>query len=294
MVFEITKEIAPVYKHMIEPEMLYPLEFPGRVCLGAAKEEEGGMVPTGILTFDVSQGVGELEDFVVANLTWLYVAEEYRQEGVATELMETFYQIINDTMSDTEFIPIVCDLPFPEEYDLLCAFLEEWGFEFKLADRYTIRGPLKHFLEIDGLFEEKKSKQVKAFDELTKEEWEELRYLMKESPDNLEYMGNSALYEEKLSCIYKKNDRIAGVFLIRKVDGTILIPELLTIFDAKDSKGIRWMISYAMQSALEEYSEEIEIIIDCKTKAAANIIAYMYEEAEPILVRRGLNIGEEA
>lgn len=294
MVFEITKEIAPVYKHMIEPEMLYPPEFPGRVCLGAAKEEEGGMVPTGILTFDVSQGVGELEDFVVANLTWLYVAEEYRQEGVATELMETFYQIINDTMSDTEFIPIVCDLPFPEEYDLLCAFLEEWGFEFKLADRYTIRGPLKHFLEIDGLFEEKKSKQVKAFDELTKEEWEELRYLMKESPDNLEYIGNSALYEEKLSCIYKKNDRIAGVFLIRKVDGTILIPELLTIFDAKDSKGIRWMISYAMQSALEEYSEEIEIIIDCKTKAAANIIAYMYEEAEPILVRRGLNIGEEA
>lgn len=294
MVFEITKEIAPVYKHMIEPEMLYPLEFPGRVCLGAAKEEEGGMVPTGILTFDVSQGVGELEDFVVANLTWLYVAEEYRQEGVATELMETFYQIINDTMSDTEFIPIVCDLPFPEEYDLLCAFLEEWGFEFKLADRYTIRGPLKHFLEIDGLFEEKKSKQVKTFDELTKEEWEELRYLMKESPDNLEYIGNSALYEEKLSCIYKKNDRIAGVFLIRKVDGTILIPELLTIFDAKDSKGIRWMISYAMQSALEEYSEEIEIIIDCKTKAAANIIAYMYEEAEPILVRRGLNIGEEA
>lgn len=294
MVFEITKEIAPVYKHMIEPEMLYPLEFPGRVCLGAAKEEEGGMVPTGILTFDVSQGVGELEDFVVANLTWLYVAEEYRQEGVATELMETFYQIINDTMSETEFIPIVCDLPFPEEYDLLCAFLEEWGFEFKLTDRYTIRGPLKHFLEIDGLFEEKKSKQVKAFDELTKEEWEELRYLLKESPDNLEYVGNSALYEEKLSCIYKKNDRIAGVFLIRKVDGTILIPELLTIFDAKDSKGIRWMISYAMQSALEEYSEEIEIIIDCKTKAAANIIAYMYEEAEPILVRRGLNIGEEA
>lgn len=252
------------------------------------------MVPTGILTFDVSQGVGELEDFVVANLTWLYVAEEYRQEGVATELMETFYQIINDTMSDTEFIPIVCDLPFPEEYDLLCAFLEEWGFEFKLTDRYTIRGPLKHFLEIDGLFEEKKSKQVKAFDELTKEEWEELRYLLKESPDNLEYVGNPALYEEKLSCIYKKNDRIVGVFLIRKVDGTILIPELLTIFDAKDSKGIRWMISYAMQSALEEYSEEIEIIIDCKTKAAANIIAYMYEEAEPILVRRGLNIGEEA
>ncbi len=294
MVFEITKEIAPVYKHMIEPEMLYPLEFPGRVCLGAAKEEEGGRVPTGILSFDVSQGVGELEDFVVANLTWLYVAEEYRQEGVATELMETFYQIINDTMSDTEFIPIVCDLPFPEEYDLLCAFLEEWGFEFKLTDRYTIRGPLKHFLEIDGLFEEKKSKQVKAFDELTKEEWEELRYLLKESPDNLEYVGNSALYEEKLSCIYKKNDRIAGVFLIRKVDGTILIPELLTIFDAKDSKGIRWMISYAMQSALEEYSEEIEIIIDCKTKAVANIIAYMYEEAEPILVRRGLNIGEEA
>lgn len=292
MVFEISKEIAPLYKHMIEAQMLYPLEYPGRVCLGAAKQEER-MVPTGILTFDVSQGVGELEDFVVANLTWLYVEEEYRKQGVATELMEAFYQIINDTMSETELIPIVCDLPFPEEYDLLCAFLEEWGFEFRLTDRYAIRGPLKHFLENEELLEKKKSKQVKAFDELSKKEWEELRYLLEESPENLEYVEDSALYEEKMSCVYKKNDQIAGVFLIRKVDGTMLIPELLTIFDSKDSKGVRCMISYAMQSALERYSDEIEVLINCKTKASANIIAYMYEEADPVLVRRGLNIGEE-
>lgn len=293
MVFQISKEIAHLYKHMIEAQMLYPIEYPGRVCLGAAKQEEEGLVPTGILTFDVSQGVGELEDFVVANLTWLYVEEEYRQQGVATELMEAFYQIINDTMSETELIPIVCDLPFPEEYDLLCAFLEEWGFEFRLIDRYTIRGPLKHFMETDSLLEEKKSKQVKEIGELSKKEWEELRYLLEESPENLEYVEDPAIYEEKVSCVYKKNDQIAGVFLIRKVDGTILIPELLTTFDSKDSKGVRCMISYAMHSALEQYSDEIEVLINCKTKATANIIAYMYEEAEPILVRQGLNIGEE-
>ncbi len=292
MVYTITKEIAHAFEHMIEPEMLYPLEYPGRVCLGAAKKEEDHMVPTGILTFDVGQGSGELGGFVVANLTWLYVAEEHRQEGIATELMETFYQIINDTMSETELIPLVCDVPFPEEYNLLCAFLEDWGFEFKLTDRYILRGPLKHFMENDELLEEKKSKYVKSFAELTEKEWTELRNLLVDSPENLDYLESPALYEENVSCVFKKKDQILGAFLIRKVDGSMLIPTFLSIFGAKDPAGIHSMISYAMQSALEHYSEDLEIIIECKSKATANIIAYMYEDAQPILVRRGFNFGE--
>lgn len=139
MIIQITETTVKAYEHMIAPEQLYPLDRPGHYCLGAVAEKDGKETAAGILVFDISEGsVGE-ESAIAAQIQWLYVEEDFRNQGIGNELMTELYRILNQA----EIFPVLCDIPFPEEYNELCAFLEDWGFAFSLIDKYEFRTTLE-------------------------------------------------------------------------------------------------------------------------------------------------------
>ena len=249
---------------MIVPEQLYPLDKPGHYCLGAVTEKDGNAI--------------------AAQLQWLYVEEDFRNQGIGNELMTELYRILNQA----EVFPVLCDIPFPEEYNELCAFLEDWGFTFGLIDKYEFRTTLENLKQNKNFAGKKVTGQVASLEDLKSADWNQLRKLLQDEPQVLEILQTKDLYEPQISCVCWKKDKIQAMLLVRNVADDQLIPELLLGFSTSSSAEIYQLLLNAIDKAGKKYPAHTQILVSCQTAESANLIAYLFPDAQPELVRRGI------
>ena len=274
---------------MIVPEQLYPLDRPGHYCLGAVAERDGKETAAGILVFDISEGsVGE-ESAIAAQIQWLYVEEDMRNQGIGNELMAELYRILNQA----EVFPIICDVPFSEEYNELCAFLEDWGFTFGLIDKYEFRTTLENLKQNKNFAGKNVTGKVTSLEDLKSADWNQLRKLLQEEPQVLEILQTKDLYEPQISCVCWKNERIQALFLVRNGAQDQLIPELLLGFPTSSSAEIYQLLLNAIDKAGKKYPAHTQILVSCQTAESANLIGYLFPDAQPELVRRGIYTGDD-
>ncbi len=288
MIIQITDITAEAYEHMVPPEQLYPLDEPGHYCLGAVDEKDGELTAVGILIFDVLEGTNGIDLDIAAVLNWLYVEEAYRGQGYGNALMEELYRILNDA----GIYPLICDVPFPAEYNRLCAFLENWGLEFTLVDKFEFRTTLGEVRRNKHFEGKKPTGKVISMADMTAQEWKNLKKVLVKEPMHLEFLENPHFYDGELSCVYCSGDQVQAIFVVRSYKDSILIPELLMGFTSGSSAQLYQLLLYALEKTDGEFGDDAQILVCCQSAGSAALIDGLFPDAEPELVRRGVYIAE--
>lgn len=288
MIIQITDMTAEAYEHMVAPEQLYPLDEPGHYCLGAVDEKDEELTAVGILIFDVLEGTNGVEVDIAAVLNWLYIEEAYRGQGYGDALMEELYRILNGA----RIYPLLCDVPFPAEYNGLCAFLEDWGLEFTLIDKYEFGTTLGEVRRNKHFAGRKVAGNVISIADLNPQEWEQLQLELKNEPMHLEFLENPHFYNSEISCVYLSEERIQAIFVVRNCMGKVLLPELLLGFKPDCSTQLYQLLLYALEKTDGRYGDETRIQVRCQTAESARLLDVIFPGAEPILVRRGIYMVE--
>ena len=123
---------SSIFEKLIPEGLFSMLPMSGYFALGAIYEEEGEKYAAGTLVFEVTEGFNGEENFIGAVLHWVYVAEQFRQKGIGDALVKEVLRVLES--SGIELLR--CDLPMGEEYNFLCFYLEQWGFQFRLMENY--------------------------------------------------------------------------------------------------------------------------------------------------------------
>lgn len=287
MLIRITEEVADAYDNMAAPEILYPIDAPGHYVIGSVtyendtNENDAQPVSSGLLIFDVNESDG----IIGAELRWLYVAEAYRQRGIANELMTEFYRLLN-----TQSIRWVsCDVPLPQEYNLLCAFLEEWGFTFQLVDDPIFHANISQLAAAKAFSSVKhqQGKGICSIRQLHPEEWNDLcRQYWKTTGRSLEKQSRSD-YEQDVSCVIYQQHMLAGVFLLSSNGRGTLMPELLNCFTGNPKIVIYQLLLYALCAAEQVYGGEGQFLMRCTSRLAVTLVSHLYPDIQPSLTRHG-------
>lgn len=289
MILTITKENSAAFENLVPPELLYPPDTPGRYCLGALRQDGEGSTAAGVLVFEVVEDAGTGVPVTAAVIRWLYVAQESRRLGMADALMEELYRVLN--AAGVGYVR--CDVPFPEEYNLLCAFLESWGLTFGLTDSYEITAALCRFASHPSFGQKPQTAFVRRVGDLEDALWRTVVGKAEKCEGRPpELATDKEAYDNDVSCAWVDGRMVTALFLVRRDGGGRLIPVLLRNFGEGGAQSIYALLCFAMHTAMEKYGPDVPVHVECLTKEAADLIAYFFPGAQPPLVRRGVYTGE--
>lgn len=279
----ITKSTAPPFEGLLPAAELERV-LDGRVFgLGAICEDGEGLFAAGVLTFSIDEGTTGDEDLIASTIHWFYVAESFRRRGAGAALLQEFFRVTEG--SGVEHL--LCDVPMPEQYDELCAYLEDWGFDFQLADVSEVETTLgalsknpaiQHAAPMQVLPLEKVSGRAlrSFFSSLSQRD---------DAPADLR--TNIALCSRTLSCAKLVNGgAVDGVLLVRLNAQSELELSLLASL-SNSPHTIGEMVAFAARTASATLPPEATLRYLCRTDAACQATAKLFPKLSPLLVRRG-------
>ena len=267
------------------PETIYAeIEMPGIFALGAIGEDDKGKYAAGVLIFSIDDGTNGEENLTAATIKWLYVAEEFRKNGAGDALMKEFFRI----MDSASIEQVLCDVPMPQEYDFLCAYLEQWGFEFSLVNIYEMTVELREVLENPLIRDHKPTENTVPLKAISASYFRQVMLHFKQMP-NVLYSLSLDLndYDTDLSCAFLADKDIVGIMLVRNQPSGDLEILLMRAF-ASIGKAMSNMMLFAAHAAADKYSPDTKVRIVCRIDAAASVIEKLFPDKQPLLVRRGV------
>lgn len=283
IISSIDKKNRSIIEHLMPEDSFRKLELPHFFALCALEDkEENQKEVAGVLVFSADKGSVGTEEWLAATIQWLYVEPEYRGTQTANRLMESFW----DVMDKSGIEHILCDIPFPEEYNRLCAYLESWGFRFFLMERYLLTVPLQKFKEIHTLHGSYSSR-VRPLRQVTQADFNLFLPRILELPGVFQQLPTSlSAYEGDVSCVCMGSTGIEGALLVRKAAEDLL--ELLLLRSLfQPQKIMAELSSFALRAAENKYPPDIMVQIDCRSGASADVLSKLFPNAQPLLVRRG-------
>ena len=290
MLVQITPENKENFKAVVPEELLACFTEEGDV-FGIGIVGELTKPPYAALVF---QTVTEAEEedqeheepqiHAVADLKWVYVEEEARQLGMATELFSELLELLNDTETEA----IRCDVPMDADYNLFCGMLEDFGFSFELTERFTFTRPLRTFAE-HHLLQQAIPPTVRPLSEQPEKEL--LRILgelaQKEELADFDLTGEKEDYDEEVSCVLIEGKDPAGLLLARPAEPGVLELVFLDPRDDAEDRKTQVLLTYAWRTALKKYGRHLNVRICVKSDAGGQLLEQMFPDAEPLLLRRG-------
>lgn len=285
LITTVTQDNRSLFEAMAPAEWLDPLELPGRCVVGAIEEDEEGGYAAGVLVFDMEELMLEDDTYLItAALRWIYVDQQARGRGVGNALMEEYFRIIQE--SRVAYLE-TCDIPMGEEYDELCAFLEDWGFTFTVSDVYEAVVPLGELLSapffsgkvnmpVEPLSE---SPAERLFEEL--EAYEDLPMVRSNLNELLPFC------DLDVSCAYWDRQKLRGVLLVLSSQNGNLEPVLMRS-TAPNPQIVISLARFAGQMAGEKYPPDKPVKINCRMQASASLVDYFLPGLQPVLMRRGV------
>lgn len=272
-----------VFERLAPKEMIELLTNPGYFALGAIGEDEKGKYAAGVLIFEVTEGYNGEENMIGAILHWLYVAEEFRERGAADALMEELFRILGEA----EIEMLCCDLPLGSEHDLLCAYLEEWGFRFSFIEKYECDVLLEEVMR-NPFFQRKPKNRVSPLSEYSKsQQIQNIRQFQKLDMMPVDLEEQLPYCDMDISCGIGDHSVINGLLMVKKITEDSL--ELLTMRSLKGKpEQVMDLLLFAAKQASVKYGPKTRIHIRCGIPAAADLIAFFLPDAQPYVVRRGV------
>ena len=291
MITRVTQQNMDAFAPLIPEELLYETADSAHFALGAvmnggeSSEKEAADPPgyaVGILLYELIEDEGEPP---YVQLKWIYTAQEFRKQGVADVLMETFYTILNESGISN----LMCELPASPDDDLLCAFLRAWGFSFSWRKKYELTLTLEELLD-DAFFEEQIDlRAVRPLNVLSRTQINrklEQLSVTNERAKQLLKPGGWDLVDAGISCGTVENGEIRGLFLIRQQLSGMLEPVFL--YTGREQKAdIPSMFQFAAIQAYLKYPTDTRMHVVCRSDAVAVLVERMFPDREPLVVRHG-------
>lgn len=235
-----------------------------------------------MLVFDVIAGSNGIDNFTVAELRWLYVAQEHRHEGHGDALMTEFFAIVYKV----NLLHVMCDLPFSEEYNLLCGFLESWDFEFHLENLYDLDISIGD-VQSTTLMGRTSPKGILPLRAVPAADFRHFILQVKEKPYVLENLSTlKEDYDGDISCVYIENGVTIGGFLVGRDSLGNLAVLLLRLLKTAPAI-LLGMTVYSANAAVKKYSPDTTVHVSCNIGFAADLIAKLFPDRQPSLIRRG-------
>lgn len=284
MIITTINEVNCSVFEKLMPEGLFSmLMMPGYFALGAIYEEEDEKYAAGVLVFEVTEGFNGEENFIGAVLQWMYVADQFRQKGIGDALMKEVLRILES--SEIELLR--CDLPMGEEYDFLCFYLEQWGFEFRLMENYECDVTLEELLQ-NPFWKQKNKNRVEPLSEFSDktviqgiQQFQDTPYMPLDLEEALD------LCDKDVSCAIWEEGSIKGLLMMQKKG-----KEKLELLFARSLNGkpehMIDLFLFAAKQLQKKYTAETKIHMKCYLESSAKLIAHFIPQAQPLLVRRGV------
>lgn len=274
---------SSIFEKLIPEGLFSMLPMSGYFALGAIYEEEGEKYAAGTLVFEVTEGFNGEENFIGAVLHWVYVAEQFRQKGIGDALVKEVLRVLES--SGIELLR--CDLPMGEEYNFLCFYLEQWGFQFRLMENYECDVTLEE-LKQNPFFKQINKNKVEPLSEFNEntviqgiQQFQDTPYIPLDLEEALD------LCDRDVSCAIWEEGSIKGLLMMQKKG-----KEKLELLFARSLNGkpehMIDLFLFAAQQLQKKYTAETKIHIKCYTESSAKLIAHFIPQAQPFLVRRGV------
>jgi hypothetical protein len=179
---------------------------------------------------------------------------------------------------------LLCDIPVPEEYDELCAYLESWGFEVDLTDVYEAEISLKELTDNPLFAGQPVSAGVLPLAKVSPVHFRKYVANAKKKPYVLDSLDTDAdSYEKNISCVQMVAGEIQGALLLKKRPAGN--PEALYL-RGTDSAAVLNMLRFSVHAASPVYPQDTKVHIVCRMPATAAVLDRLFPGLRPLLVRR--------
>ena len=289
---------------------LIPEEMRDRVksgewfCLGALAEdgqaaETSGdeRLAVGVLLFSSEEGIsyGDERSSMI-ELHWLYVAEKYRMEGIANELMQELSDILEDNPAEG----IICDIPLGSEYDLAEDFFESWGFNFEVTELQEMTITKEDCRrEISPQNKEEALRMASGpsrpidlipVSELSKDEFKRVVRQMKQEEASGYYDWISEdrdHYAGDMSYAVVHGDKVSSMALYERLPNDDLHLVMLGTLSQRGAKELLELLRYTAGYYYLNYPEEAKVRFSLGIERSRNLAVHLFPDKEPVQVRRG-------
>lgn len=307
MVIWVREKELEQFLPMIPEDMQESVISGEYLCLGGlwsdeeeenTKDSAGEVTAAGVLVFSPEEGISDDEEIMnVIEIKWIYVDEEFRQKGVANEMMQTLSEILEDNPAEG----IICDVPFGSEYDLTEAFFASWGFQFELIDNpeviitkddcrrkigETKKKELKMHLDNPGTVE-----GLTAVPDIPEELFRRELHALKEAEKTGYYDRISEdrdAYDTDLSYAILDEGEITSLILFERLSDEELHLVMIASKSQSRVKELLFLLEYAASYYFQNYPEKTVIRLTAGTERSRNLVAKVFPDKDPIPMRRGV------
>ena len=278
--FTMTREDIPVFLPLLPKDVAGAVGRPGFFTIGALQEPAD---PAGVLQFYVG---GPSDRGASAELTYLYVAEEYRGSNVATELLSRMRSALKAGGIERSEI----FLPKRAAAEDLKAFLSACDYRFSEDGAAYCLAPLTQYLDRGGRSLQASS-HCHPMGELSEEELRKLLdAIWNHSPRGTvlaELSRDPGSWEKNISGFYRESDG-CGVFLIRKLPSGLLEPVLLHAYGQEVQKRLQGLIAGSMRWAEEHYSPDTLVRVRFRLLNTEKLLAKLCPKVVPERLQIGI------
>ncbi len=306
MIISITEKERDYFLPLVPEDMRDAFRSGEWMGLGALSEplendgdagEDGAVEACGIMLFSPEDGIsigGERSTMII--LHWIYVADKYRQQGMADDLMNALADILEDNPADG----IICDIPLGSEYDLAEDFFSSWGFSFDVTELQEMvidkddcrkeispqnkeealrlaSGPDRpiNLIPISELSKEDFIKTVRAIKEKETSGYYEM---ISEDRDD---------YAEDISCAFVHENEVSSMVLFERFPDDDLHMVMLGTLSKRGNKELLELLRYTAGYYYLNYPESAKIKFSIGTERNRTLAVHLFPDKDPILVRRG-------
>ncbi|MCR5098199.1 MAG: hypothetical protein K6B14_04550 [Lachnospiraceae bacterium] len=271
-VYEIPKELAPVFAEFVPKYILGKTGMPGYHTLGEVVMAAGEYYTAGFIqVYD-----GTLRKSHEAAIIYLYVPEDEREQNNAWSLlMETERRL---RMLGVKKLTVNMNDVFKES---LAPYFTKMGFSERTNMPKLVTAPFGELAK-DKLLSMPDSSKVRSFSEVTKSELTRVMHLL--SGSTLSDTGidpdiNADDYSMKISQVYHNDDQ-DGILLAKKRPEGGLVLKLCRCTGKDVQKGMALLLSAASKAAKQIYTDETPIIILCYNDNTMSVIRAINPDVE--------------
>ncbi len=284
-VINLTQENIQPFVQLAPLELIDELADAFHFGLGAVKKlEDGTNAAVGILLYDVSEEEYQSPDMGDdVSLKWLYVAQDYRQQGIANGLMKTFSELMNTA----GVLSVVCEASAFADANLLCEFLERWGFAFSYQKKYELTMTLEEMLEYAFFEETADMDDIKPIQVLSGLQLRKRLEQLAAGHQRLQRLLDSENWEwidPDISCAVEGGGQIKSVFLVRQRVSGVFEPVFL-YGNRENKKEILAMLRFAAAQAYLHLPLDSVVRLSCRSDVAARLIEWLFTDKEPLVIR---------
>ncbi len=214
MVITVNKTNMAFFEGIAPDNFVDYIENPNCFIFGALTEHNGvdgacaGLLITELIREWLTDDLYEFGLYI----RWLYVSPVTRQRGLANELMDALYDVLNK--SGMQFDGIACEIPLDDRYNLLCNYFVDIGFSLDydfVNDLFLSREDVisnKKLLKI-----RKHSNKASSITELPQAVIEDLLHMIYSSGPGFYRVTEDYVLDnidDHLSCIYSSGSEVLG------------------------------------------------------------------------------------